>query len=334
MDRTVERREDGPRLPADPKSSSIRAGCGSACARSIAPGQFTVQISVKVSELLAGRVGMAIPPACSAVTNAGPVVAGQTAPPVTLPQLAVVQVRPVGAGSASTAPLAVSGRDCSPPGHSWWRCPIPRYRRADRGPLAGVLVLVKRRSALRSALVIRQSMSSPALVANAGHSCRVATAVPAPVGSTVGEPAVAFVQVDLRAVAGGRLVGAGAVRLYRFFELQGVTCRQQDHRAGARARRQCSAAGGGGRDDDASGTDAHLHLVARDRTTHQRFAQRHPDRRRRIATGRWRVKVGLPGRSAAWRLRCCASRPDALGSAHASLPTLPPRLMLMRTVTT
>src|SRR5687768_6768647 len=80
--------------------------------RSLAPIRqgVTSQVSVMVTEPVTGKVGMAMPPAdCRAVTRAGPVVAGQTAPLVALPHTALVQVSPVGAGSVTTAPLAALG---------------------------------------------------------------------------------------------------------------------------------------------------------------------------------------------------------------------------------
>src|SRR5688500_8119818 len=80
--------------------------------RSLAPIRqgVTSQVSVIVTEPVTGKVGMAMPPAdCRAVTRAGPVVAGQTAPLVALPHTALVQVSPVGAGSVTTAPLAALG---------------------------------------------------------------------------------------------------------------------------------------------------------------------------------------------------------------------------------
>ncbi len=68
----------------------------------------TVQFNVKVTELPLGRVGTVAPAPCNAATSAAPVCAGQAAPPAAL-QVAVAQLRLVGAGSVTTAPFAALG---------------------------------------------------------------------------------------------------------------------------------------------------------------------------------------------------------------------------------
>lgn len=72
-------------------------------------GYYTVQVRVTMIELSADKMGIATPAAdCNAVTNAEPVAVGQIAVPIVTAHVAVVQVRPVGAGSRSLAPSAAS----------------------------------------------------------------------------------------------------------------------------------------------------------------------------------------------------------------------------------
>jgi hypothetical protein len=74
----------------------------------IEPHQGTLHVSAIVTEPPTGNVGTVAPTPCNAVTNAAPVWIGQVAPPAAV-QVAVVQVRLVGAGSVTTALATVPG---------------------------------------------------------------------------------------------------------------------------------------------------------------------------------------------------------------------------------